>query len=124
MCQSRHVDLGEHEFPFSRGCSFYEVDNNGKIKAARDIVEQAIKPGSSALYVSGHTARFSSAASCSHQSAVSSCCCSRVVFCTALGDSAPKLQRLSSILFRAFISRAAYAVAAEQSTGMCEVHRR
>ena len=51
-CQSRHVDLGEHEFPFSRGCSFYEVNDQGLITAGRDIVEQALKPGSSALYVS------------------------------------------------------------------------
>ncbi|KAK9812268.1 hypothetical protein WJX73_009037 [Symbiochloris irregularis] len=45
-----HVDLAGNEFPFSRGCSFYEVDDQGKIRAARDLVEQAVKPGSSALY--------------------------------------------------------------------------
>ena len=46
------MDLGEHEFPFSRGCSFYEVNDNGLIIAARDIVESTIKPGGAALYVS------------------------------------------------------------------------
>lgn len=47
----RHVDCSGHEFPFSRGCSFYEVGSDGLITAARDCVEPALKPGSSALYV-------------------------------------------------------------------------
>ena len=50
--QCRHVDLNGNEFPFSRGVSFYEVDASGKIVAARDLVEPAVKPGSSALLVS------------------------------------------------------------------------
>ena len=48
----RHVDLSGNEFPFSRGVSFYELDDSGRIVAARDLVEPAIKPGSSALLVS------------------------------------------------------------------------
>ena len=50
--QRRHVDLNGNEFPFSRGVSFYEVDDSGKIVAARDLVEPAVKPGASALLVS------------------------------------------------------------------------
>lgn len=45
-----HVELEGHEFPFSRGVSFYEVDEQGKITSARDLVESAAKPGSAALY--------------------------------------------------------------------------
>lgn len=37
------------EFPFSRGVSFYEVNSDGQIVFARDIVEPAIKPGNAAL---------------------------------------------------------------------------
>ncbi|KAI7845310.1 hypothetical protein COHA_001152 [Chlorella ohadii] len=49
-----HVEItGEDgqpvEFPFSRGCSFYEVNEEGKIVFARDIVEPSIKPGDAAL---------------------------------------------------------------------------
>jgi len=49
-----HVELesekeGLVELPFSRGCSFYVVDEQGQISFARDIVEPAIKPGESAL---------------------------------------------------------------------------
>lgn len=47
----RHVDLAGNEFPFSRGVSFYEVNDEGKIVSARDCVEPAIKPGASALQV-------------------------------------------------------------------------
>ena len=45
-----HVELeGVAEFPFSRGVSFYEINEQGKIVFARDIVEPALKPGSAAL---------------------------------------------------------------------------
>ncbi|PSC68605.1 polyketide cyclase [Micractinium conductrix] len=49
-----HVELTDDrgqsvEFPFSRGVSFYEVNDQGKIIYARDCVEPALKPGSSAL---------------------------------------------------------------------------
>lgn len=48
----RHVELdGGIEFPFSRGVSFYEVDSEGRIVFARDIVEPAMKPGGAALKV-------------------------------------------------------------------------
>jgi ketosteroid isomerase-like protein len=35
--------------PFSRGASFYRINNQGQIVYARDIVEPAFKPGSGAL---------------------------------------------------------------------------
>lgn len=49
-----HVEIEDErgdavQFPFSRGCSFYEVNDQGQIVFARDIVEPAIKPGSAAL---------------------------------------------------------------------------
>eukprot|EP00891_Asterochloris_glomerata_P006569 jgi/Astpho2/6569/fgenesh1_pg.00100_%23_6_t len=44
-----HVDLNGNEFPFSRGCSFYEVNDEGKITAARDLVEPPFKSGAAAL---------------------------------------------------------------------------
>lgn len=63
----RHVDLNGHEFPFSRGVSFYEINDEGKIVAARDCVEPALKPGSSALQVrqsqDSRVLRFSQASS-------------------------------------------------------------
>ena len=40
------------DFPYSRGLSFYEVNDEGKITSARDIPEPTIKPGDSAIYVS------------------------------------------------------------------------
>lgn len=40
---------GVAQFPFSRGVSFYEIDDEGRIIFARDIVEPAFKPGSAAL---------------------------------------------------------------------------
>jgi ketosteroid isomerase-like protein len=48
-----HVEIqsdsdGMVELPFSRGASFYEVED-GKIRFARDLVEPALKPGASAL---------------------------------------------------------------------------
>ena len=46
------MDCNDFEFPFSRGCSFYEVNSQGLITSARDCVEPALKPGSTALYVS------------------------------------------------------------------------
>eukprot|EP01024_Parvocaulis_polyphysoides_P028269 TRINITY_DN25577_c0_g1_i1.p1 TRINITY_DN25577_c0_g1~~TRINITY_DN25577_c0_g1_i1.p1 ORF type:complete len:263 (+),score=25.81 TRINITY_DN25577_c0_g1_i1:118-789(+) len=36
-------------FPFSRGCSFYRVNDEGKIISARDVVEPSSKPGASTL---------------------------------------------------------------------------
>lgn len=50
MC--RHVEVNGHEFPFSRGASFYELNADGQIVYGRDLVEPALKPGSSALLVS------------------------------------------------------------------------
>ena len=47
----RHVELEGHEFPFSRGVSFYEVNERGQIIYARDLVEPTFKPGDSALLV-------------------------------------------------------------------------
>ncbi|KAK9856460.1 hypothetical protein WJX84_004852 [Apatococcus fuscideae] len=44
-----HCEIQGSEFPFSRGCSFYEVNAAGKITRARDLVESALKPGSLAL---------------------------------------------------------------------------
>ncbi|EFN53111.1 hypothetical protein CHLNCDRAFT_9491, partial [Chlorella variabilis] len=49
-----HVEIADDsgratEFPFSRGVSFYEVNDLGQIVFARDIVEPAIKPGAAAL---------------------------------------------------------------------------
>jgi hypothetical protein len=35
--------------PFSRGCSFYTLDTEGKIVQARDLVESPVKPGSLTL---------------------------------------------------------------------------
>ena len=50
MC--RHLELNGEEFPFSRGLSFYELNNDGKIISARDIPEPTFKPGDAAFYVS------------------------------------------------------------------------
>ena len=47
----RHVEVDGNEFPFSRGASFYEVNEDGQIVYGRDLVEPALKPGSSALLV-------------------------------------------------------------------------
>lgn len=47
----RHVEVDGNEFPFSRGASFYELNSEGQIVYARDLVEPAFKPGSSALLV-------------------------------------------------------------------------
>jgi ketosteroid isomerase-like protein len=45
-----HVELdGVAQFPFSRGVSFYEVNDQGQIIFARDIVEPTFKPGAAAL---------------------------------------------------------------------------
>lgn len=52
LVECRHVELeGGIEFPFSRGVSFYEINEQGKIVFARDIVEPAMKPGGAALKV-------------------------------------------------------------------------
>lgn len=68
----RHVDLAGNEFPFSRGVSFYEVNEEGKIISARDCVEPAIKPGASALQVT-HLLRFDCLASFSVRMASLTC---------------------------------------------------
>ncbi|KAL4437246.1 hypothetical protein ABPG75_004385 [Micractinium tetrahymenae] len=49
-----HVEIADEsgtsvQFPFSRGVSFYETNNQGQIVFARDIVEPAIKPGGASL---------------------------------------------------------------------------
>mmetsp|Transcript_14205 Transcript_14205/g.30781 ORF Transcript_14205/g.30781 Transcript_14205/m.30781 type:complete len:484 (+) Transcript_14205:63-1514(+) len=45
-----HVECGEGVvFPFSRGCSFYTLNQQGQIIQARDLVEPSLKPGSSTL---------------------------------------------------------------------------
>ena len=45
-----HVELeGVAQFPFSRGVSFYEINTDGQIVFARDIVEPTFKPGAAAL---------------------------------------------------------------------------
>ena len=43
------MELDGVEFPFSRGVSFYEVNAQGRIVFARDIVEPTFKPGGAAL---------------------------------------------------------------------------
>ncbi len=49
----RHVECGEGVvFPFSRGCSFYTLNEAGQIATARDLVESAAKPGSASLKAS------------------------------------------------------------------------
>lgn len=40
-------------FPFSRGCSFIVLDGEGRIRAVRDVVEPASKPGDSTLALLG-----------------------------------------------------------------------
>lgn len=47
----RHLELNGEEFPFSRGLSFYELNEDGKIISARDIPEPTFKPGDAAFYV-------------------------------------------------------------------------
>ncbi|MEW5301554.1 MAG: hypothetical protein WDW36_004407 [Sanguina aurantia] len=46
-----HVECGPANtpFPFSRGCSFYTVNDRGQITHARDLVESPNKPGAAAL---------------------------------------------------------------------------
>jgi hypothetical protein len=45
-----HVELeGGIVFPFSRGTSFYQINEQGQIVFARDVVEPTFKPGASAL---------------------------------------------------------------------------
>ena len=48
----RHLELNGEEFPFSRGLSFYELNDDGKIISARDVPEPTFKPGDAAFYVS------------------------------------------------------------------------
>lgn len=50
----RHTELDGALFPFSRGCSFYVVDDSGKITWGRDCVESAPpKPGDSTIAALG-----------------------------------------------------------------------
>ncbi|KAL0017854.1 hypothetical protein WJX77_002987 [Trebouxia sp. C0004] len=49
-CVKWHLELNGEDFPYSRGLSFYEVSDDGKITSARDIPEPTIKPGDSAIY--------------------------------------------------------------------------
>ena len=51
--RTRHVEIDGHEFPFSRGVSFYEFDADGKMLKARDVVEGSVKPGTATLRVIG-----------------------------------------------------------------------
>ena len=44
-----HVEIDGTELPFSKGCSFYHMNERGLIVYARDIVEPSIKPGHAAL---------------------------------------------------------------------------
>ncbi|KXZ47377.1 hypothetical protein GPECTOR_36g98 [Gonium pectorale] len=49
-----HVECGDGvAFPFSRGASFYTLNEQGQILRARDLVESAVKPGGSALKLLG-----------------------------------------------------------------------
>lgn len=49
----RHCSVDGIVFPFSRGVSFYTVED-GKIKFGRDIVEPTIKPGHNAIKVNSY----------------------------------------------------------------------
>lgn len=49
---NRHCSVNGIEFPFSRGASFYQVEN-GRITFGRDVVEPTIKPGHGAIKVLG-----------------------------------------------------------------------
>jgi ketosteroid isomerase-like protein len=47
-----HVNNGGEPLPFTRGCSFYELDSKGRIQDGIDWVEPApLKPGGPALFV-------------------------------------------------------------------------
>jgi ketosteroid isomerase-like protein len=47
-----HVNNGGEELPFTRGCSFYELDSKGRIQDGIDFVEPApVKQGGPALFV-------------------------------------------------------------------------
>ncbi len=47
----RHVEIGDIPIPFSRGCSFFRLNKEGKISFVRDVVEPTIKPGHNAMKV-------------------------------------------------------------------------
>ena len=50
MQKCRHTELDGEFFPFSRGCSFYKLNSEGKIVWARDCVEASPpKPGDGAI---------------------------------------------------------------------------
>jgi hypothetical protein len=47
-----HVNNGGEQLPFTRGCSFYELDSKGRIQDGIDFVEPApVKMGGPALFV-------------------------------------------------------------------------
>lgn len=46
-----HVEIQGKPFPFSRGCSFYRCNQEGKIVYGRDIPEPSSKPGGIALFI-------------------------------------------------------------------------
>lgn len=46
-----HVEVNGIKFPFSRGASFYKVNDDRKISFVRDVVEPALKPGHAALRI-------------------------------------------------------------------------
>ncbi|KAG1670978.1 hypothetical protein FOA52_014367 [Chlamydomonas sp. UWO 241] len=49
-----HVECGDGiPFPFSRGCSFYTLNDQGQIVQARDLVESPTKPGTASLSALG-----------------------------------------------------------------------
>ncbi|KAG2496686.1 hypothetical protein HYH03_005104 [Edaphochlamys debaryana] len=49
-----HVECGDGVvFPFSRGASFYTLNDQGQIQTARDLVESSMKPGGSTLKLLG-----------------------------------------------------------------------
>ncbi|KAK9821483.1 hypothetical protein WJX74_000919 [Apatococcus lobatus] len=45
-----HVDLEGIEFPFTRGVSFYELDEQGRMRRGRDLLESPFKPGRPVLF--------------------------------------------------------------------------
>ena len=52
--QCRHTELEGRLFPFSRGCSFYLVDDDGRITWGRDCVESSPpKPGDGTIQALG-----------------------------------------------------------------------
>jgi len=48
-----HVEVGGIPMPFSRGCSFYKVDDDGRVVFGRDVVEFLIKTGDATFPIMG-----------------------------------------------------------------------